>query len=126
MAELVIERVVTRRQKKEFLELPWTLYRGDPNWIPPLRASQQELIGYQAHPFYERNTAQTFLARRGGEVVLTSKLIDGTFPDYERVIPEGNDKVMKVDRGEFEEAVDRVTTVSAERGRAIKVALSQE
>ncbi|MEX0851988.1 MAG: DNA polymerase III subunit beta, partial [Bauldia sp.] len=60
-----------------------------------------------------------------GDVVLTSKLIDGTFPDYARVIPQGNDKVLKVDRSEFAEAVDRVSTISSERGRAIKLALSQ-
>jgi DNA polymerase-3 subunit beta len=59
-----------------------------------------------------------------GDVVLTSKLIDGTFPDYVRVIPQGNDKVMKVDRGAFAEAVDRVSTVASERGRAVKLALS--
>jgi DNA polymerase-3 subunit beta len=59
-----------------------------------------------------------------GPVVLTSKLIDGTFPDYVRVIPQNNDKVLKVDRGEFAEAVDRVSTISSERGRAVKLALS--
>jgi DNA polymerase-3 subunit beta len=59
-----------------------------------------------------------------GPVVLTSKLIDGTFPDYVRVIPQGNDKVLKLDRGEFAEAVDRVSTISSERGRAVKLALS--
>ncbi|MCP4385839.1 MAG: DNA polymerase III subunit beta [Hyphomicrobiales bacterium] len=57
-------------------------------------------------------------------VVLTSKLIDGTFPDYMRVIPEGNDKVLKVDNEQFRSAVDRVSTVSSERGRAVKLALS--
>ena len=59
-----------------------------------------------------------------GDVVLTSKLIDGTFPDYARVIPQANDKVLKVDRDEFAEAVDRVSTISSERGRAVKLALS--
>jgi len=59
-----------------------------------------------------------------GAVVLTSKLIDGTFPDYARVIPQGNDKIMKVDRGDFAGAVDRVSTISSERGRAVKLALS--
>ncbi|MEO1744967.1 MAG: DNA polymerase III subunit beta [Pseudomonadota bacterium] len=58
-----------------------------------------------------------------GSVVLTSKLIDGTFPDYQRVIPQGNDKQMQVDRKTFTEAVDRVSTVSSERGRAVKMAL---
>jgi DNA polymerase-3 subunit beta len=59
-----------------------------------------------------------------GEVILTSKLIDGTFPDYARVIPVANDKELVVDKKEFEAAVDRVSTVSSERGRAVKLSLS--
>jgi DNA polymerase-3 subunit beta len=59
-----------------------------------------------------------------GDIVLTSKLIDGTFPDYARVIPVGNDKELVVDKKEFEQAVDRVSTVSSERGRAVKLSLS--
>jgi DNA polymerase-3 subunit beta len=59
-----------------------------------------------------------------GEVILTSKLIDGTFPDYGRVIPSGNDKYLEVEKKEFEQAVDRVSTVSSERGRAVKLSLS--
>ena len=59
-----------------------------------------------------------------GDVVLTSKLIDGTFPDYARVIPLGNDKELTVDKKEFEQAVDRVSTVSSERGRAVKLSVS--
>ena len=59
-----------------------------------------------------------------GDVVLTSKLIDGTFPDYARVIPAGNDKELSVDKKDFEAAVDRVSTVSSERGRAVKLSLT--
>ena len=59
-----------------------------------------------------------------GDVVLTSKLIDGTFPDYGRVIPTGNDKELEVDKKDFEAAVDRVSTVSSERGRAVKLSLT--
>ena len=59
-----------------------------------------------------------------GNVMLTSKLIDGTFPDYGRVIPSGNDKELVVDKKDFEAAVDRVSTVSSERGRAVKLSLS--
>jgi DNA polymerase III subunit beta len=58
-----------------------------------------------------------------GDVVLISKLIDGTFPDYARVIPVGNDRELVVDRREFAAAVDRVSTVSSERGRAVKLSL---
>src|SRR6201994_542121 len=59
-----------------------------------------------------------------GQVVLTSKLIDGTFPDYGRVIPQNNDKELVVDKGDFAAAVDRVSTISRERGRAVKLAVS--
>ena len=59
-----------------------------------------------------------------GNVVLTSKLIDGTFPDYGRVIPQNNDKDLIVDKADFAAAVDRVSTISSERGRAVKLALS--
>jgi DNA polymerase III subunit beta len=61
-----------------------------------------------------------------GDVVLTSKLIDGTFPDYERVIPAQNDKVLTVEKADFERAVDRVSTISSERGRAVKLSLSED
>ena len=59
-----------------------------------------------------------------GDVVLTTKLIDGTFPDYQRVIPTANDKRLVVDKEPFERAVDRVSTLSSERGRAIKLAIA--
>ena len=56
-----------------------------------------------------------------GEASLTSKLIDGTFPDYDRVIPSGNDKILDVECKPFAEAVDRVATISTERSRAVKL-----
>jgi DNA polymerase III subunit beta len=59
-----------------------------------------------------------------GDVVLTSKLIDGTFPDYGRVIPSGNDKRLTVNRAEFAVSVDRVSTISSERGRAVKLSMA--
>ncbi|RJG42954.1 MULTISPECIES: DNA polymerase III subunit beta [unclassified Mesorhizobium] len=60
-----------------------------------------------------------------GSVILTSKLIDGTFPDYQRVIPTGNDKKLVIDRESFARAVDRVSTISSERGRAVKLSISE-
>ena len=60
-----------------------------------------------------------------GNVVLTSKLIDGTFPDYQRVIPTGNDKVLDVNASDLAEAVDRVATISAEKTRAVKLNLEK-
>lgn len=59
------------------------------------------------------------------DAVLTSKLIDGAFPDYERVIPSGNDKTMEVACRDFAAAVDRVATISTEKSRAVKMALTK-
>jgi DNA polymerase-3 subunit beta len=55
------------------------------------------------------------------DVELVSKLIDGTFPDYDRVIPTGNDKALEVDCSDFAAAVDRVATISTEKSRAVKL-----
>ncbi|MEM7618179.1 MAG: DNA polymerase III subunit beta [Pseudomonadota bacterium] len=54
-------------------------------------------------------------------IVLTSKLIDGTFPDYQRVIPQGNDKVVEVNPKAFSSAIDRVSTISDGKSRAVKI-----
>ncbi len=64
----------------------------------------------------------------GGEngVVLTSKLIDGTFPDYTRVIPTGNDKLLRLDPKSFYQGVDRVATIATEKTRAVKMALETD
>jgi DNA polymerase-3 subunit beta len=60
-----------------------------------------------------------------GSVTLTSKLIDGTFPDYERVIPADNDKVLEVDCKSLSQAVDRVSAISTEKSRAIKLSVEK-
>ncbi len=60
------------------------------------------------------------------DITLTSKVIDGTFPDYTRVIPTGNTRKLEVDASEFAQAVDRVATVSSERSRAVKLQLDED
>ncbi len=67
MADLAVTPVTSRRDKKRFLEVPWTVYRDDPLWIPPLRQNQKEVVGYRRHAFYEHNEIQTFLATRDGQ-----------------------------------------------------------
>lgn len=59
-------------------------------------------------------------------ITLTSKVIDGTFPDYTRVIPQNNTRRLEVDATEFAKAVDRVATVSSERSRAVKLSLDED
>ncbi|MFL6856874.1 MAG: DNA polymerase III subunit beta [Allosphingosinicella sp.] len=61
-----------------------------------------------------------------GTAILTSKLIDGTFPDYSRVIPTANDKLLRIDPRSFEEGVDRVSTIASEKTRAVKMALDRD
>jgi len=61
-----------------------------------------------------------------GTAILTSKLIDGTFPDYSRVIPTANDKLLKIDPRSFEEGVDRVATIASEKTRAVKMSLDRD
>jgi DNA polymerase-3 subunit beta len=61
-----------------------------------------------------------------GSAVLTSKLIDGTFPDYSRVIPTANDKLLRVDPKSFGQGVDRVATIATDKTRAVKMSLDAD
>jgi DNA polymerase-3 subunit beta len=61
-----------------------------------------------------------------GSAILTSKLIDGTFPDYNRVIPTGNDKLLKLDPKSFSAGVDRVSTIASEKTRAVKISVDRD
>lgn len=63
---------------------------------------------------------------RIGAAILTSKLIDGTFPDYSRVIPSGNDKLLKIDPATLAEGVDRVTAIASDKTRAVKLTLDRD
>jgi DNA polymerase III subunit beta len=70
------------------------------------------------------SVSETKIRIESGDFVITSKLIDGTFPDYERVIPRANENRVIVDRDAFMKAADRVATVSTERGRAVKLSIA--
>lgn len=68
--------------------------------------------------------SETRIQFRVGAVTLTSKLIDGTFPEYERVIPHDNDKILRVGKQDFSDAVSRVAAISTERARPVKLSLA--
>jgi len=70
--------------------------------------------------------SETKIRFQFGGAVITSKLIDGTFPDYSRVIPEGNDKMLEMDVRVFAESVDRVSTISSDKTRSVKLALAED
>jgi DNA polymerase-3 subunit beta len=73
----------------------------------------------------EIGLSDTRIQFRVGRVTLTSKLIDGTFPEYERVIPRGNDKELRVGKKDFADAVARVAAISSERSRPVKLSLDR-
>ena len=58
--------------------------------------------------------------------VLTSKVIDGRFPDYDKVIPKNNDKVLEVKLNEFKNSIERVTSVSTDRKEGLKMLISSD
>lgn len=99
---------------------------GMPGIILP-RKTVQELAKLLAD--HAENVAVNLSANKirftAGDIVLTSKLIDGTFPDYQRVIPQNNDKSMQVGNAAFISAVDRVSTLSSEKGRAVKLNITE-
>jgi GNAT superfamily N-acetyltransferase len=66
---LLIKPVETRRERSQFLELPWQIQGRDPHWMPPLRKNQAELVGFKPHPFYDRAQTQAFLALADGRPV---------------------------------------------------------
>jgi DNA polymerase-3 subunit beta len=74
----------------------------------------------------EIGLSDTRIQFKSGSVTLTSKLIDGTFPEYERVIPRDNDKVMRVGKKDFADAVARVAAISSERSRPVKMSLATD
>jgi len=74
----------------------------------------------------ELSLSQTKIRFDFGAAILTSKLIDGTFPDYSRVIPTANDKLLKLDPRSFMQGVDRVATIASDKTRAVKMALDRD
>jgi len=69
MSKVLVEPVRTWRQRRQFIRLPWSIYRGDPHWIPPLLANHREMLDYTHSPFYDDAEIQTFLATRQGRPV---------------------------------------------------------
>ncbi len=70
--------------------------------------------------------SDTRIQFKAGSITLTSKLIDGTFPEYERVIPRDNDKILRVGKKDFSDAVGRVSAISSERSRPVKMSLARD
>ncbi|ATO56792.1 DNA polymerase III subunit beta [Bartonella sp. 1-1C] len=100
---------------------------GMPGVIIPRKTvgELQKLLGEEADNDVCIELSDTKIRFSVGSVILTSKLIDGVFPEYQRVIPLGNDKKLIVNRQDFSAAVDRVSTISSDRGRAVKLTIEK-
>jgi GNAT superfamily N-acetyltransferase len=66
---LTIESVSSKKQLKEFVKLPYRLYRGDPNWVPQLLMDDYKKLDREKHPFFMHAKAEIFLVRREGKPV---------------------------------------------------------
>jgi DNA polymerase-3 subunit beta len=97
---------------------------GGPGVIIPRKTVDQvrRLLDDGSGPV-EVQVSQAKVRFEFGRASLTSKVIDGSFPDYMRVIPQGNERILSVDNGVFSSAVDRVSTISAEKSRSVKLAV---
>jgi DNA polymerase III subunit beta len=93
--------------------------------VAELRKLLEEALDSQVQVNLSASKIRFTLGGEGG-VILTSKLIDGTFPDYSRVIPTGNDKLLKLDPKSFYQGVDRVATIATEKTRAVKMGLEND
>ena len=97
---------------------------GLPGVIIPRKTIQEaRRLLEDASGMVEMQISQAKVRFEFGRAALTSKVIDGSFPDYVRVIPKGNDKILRVDNALFAQAVDRVATISAEKSRSVKMAV---
>jgi DNA polymerase-3 subunit beta len=98
---------------------------GMPGVILPRKAvAEVRKLLEEAADMIEVSLSESKIRFAFDHIVLTSKLIDGTFPDYERVIPSGNSKIVEVDPKIFSAAIDRVSTISDGKSRAVKITLN--
>lgn len=66
---IIVSEVASRRDRRRFQRLPWTIYAGDPNWVPPILSQERLLLGWGRHPFFDHAEMVTLLAERDGEAV---------------------------------------------------------
>ena len=69
MSQIEIIPVTDAATMRHFIRVPWTIYRHDPFWVPPLLAEMKKLFDRSRHPFFKHSRADFFLARRSGKYV---------------------------------------------------------
>jgi GNAT superfamily N-acetyltransferase len=82
---IAVTPVNGKSDQKAFIRFAWEIYKGDPNWVPPLLMTIKELLNYKKHPFYDNGEIQTFLARRNGKIVgRIAAIVDGAHNAYHK------------------------------------------
>jgi DNA polymerase III subunit beta len=122
----VLRAVATDGHRLARFEMPLPAgAAGMPGIIIPRKAiAELRKLAEDAADTIQIALSETKIRFAFDHIVLTSKLIDGTFPDYQRVIPKGNDKIVEVDPKMFTGAIDRVSTISDGKSRAVKITLN--
>jgi len=69
MAQIEVRKIQNKRDLKAFIRLPWAIYNGNPNWVPPLIADVKKILDKSSHPFYKHSDAEFFIAHQNGKVV---------------------------------------------------------
>ena len=68
MSTVEIIPVTTRKERQAFINLPWKIYAGDPNWVPPLKYLVRRQLNFTRHPFWQHADGVLFLAKRHDEI----------------------------------------------------------
>ncbi len=85
MASIEIIPVRRRAEMKAFINLPWRIYKGDPNWVPPIKSDIAKLLNPKKHPFWKFSYRELYLAKRGSEVVgRIAAIVDGNYNRYHK------------------------------------------
>jgi len=69
MSSIEISKISSPQERRAFIEFPWSIYKDDPAWVPPLILERKAFLDRKKHPFYQHGEAELFLARRNGEIV---------------------------------------------------------
>ena len=98
----------------------------EPVILPKKTIFQLILLLEQNNKTIKMSNSKSKIKFEIGNGILISKVIDGRFPDYSKVIPKDNNKILEIKLNEFKNSIDRVTTVSADRKEGLKISISKD
>lgn len=85
MAGIQVVPVRRKAEMKAFIDLPWRIYEGDDNWVPPLKFALKSLLSPGKHPFWKFSERELFLAKRGNEIIgRIAAIVDGNYNRYHK------------------------------------------